>query len=436
MSTLLNQIYVLLFKRPKIIAIVFGIVGLVLFVIYSLAFNDYAATAQIVVVMELGPSEGASTILEQKTQTIAASLKKPEFIEYIIESLNLTDRKYDYVASKIAVKPIKGSDIIEIRAKADKPHLAAQMANTLSKVAIEQSTEDFVEANKFAADMLVNKAKEMRTELASVVTEVRALEKTADAANLQKEYSIVKDRLDSLQESLAGIVSSRQEMQAAYSSMQSQLESGVKPEDITEIKNDDSYIELESENFMVKSHIDEMLRKYNPAHPEIVASKEKLKASEDLMKARAQAVLKEAENNYNIFKVREEKIQQMLQEENDKLVDLEGQLDKYNLALRELKEKETVYNAFINNIEEKLKSSTLQPDLQLLREAYIPSRKDRPSIAYLILASIFFTFLIVGIYNRPEIKVDFKPSGKEDRETPKARDNKGIYIERVKEDDK
>jgi hypothetical protein len=115
---------------------------------------------------------------------------------------------------------------------------------------------------------------------------------------------------------------------------------------------------------------------------------------------------------------------------------LEERLDEYKSLLSLLREKETVYKAFIKKTEEGFGSGLKTQQISLLEQAYLPTRTDMPPVAFIIFCGVVLGLIATILYNSLSKNGGEVLTEKKIETTAKAKE-KGMYIERVRhEEDK
>ena len=415
-------------KKPKLFAISFIAVVLLFYIVSYLFFNYYTATARLIVT---GKQQGKDVQVPWvELKNIAASIKNPDMVKKAAEGINFekqlsTEQKQAKILSMIKIKSIPREKSIVIYVNSKKPVLASNIANKLAELFVASSIDKVSLKGKEAASAITRNTKELRDDIEKAALDIREFNNSIGAKDIRKEYEINKGKIDALYTNLAAVKAEAQGAELAYSSIKRQLDSGKDPRELLEVQNDDSYLEIESEYLVIKSEIEAMLKKYNENHPDVVSRQNKLKAADDILKARAEAVINELKANYDAFLNHQKNIEAMIESESSKQLKLEEQIDKQNLLLRALNEKETTYKALIDKLESEFNRLVSGTTIALLNQAYVPTKKSTLPIKNAIILSLIISFIVVGFLDKTKIE---KEPDKE--KTP----DKGMYIERVREE--
>lgn len=429
------------FQDPKVL-IMTSVAALLLCLVGSqLFFTDYVAQARILVVSgtrgdeEASPG-GESAVSDRSMRTTANVLKSRQIMEEVVAELNLEDtfgkgNAVDKLLSMVKVSPVRGTNIMEISVASKKPELATHIANAICKILITGSAK---EQFSFEKDMLSWLSKEtaiLRKDVEDAAAELRESSKHYGIADLRTEYETTIDRMKKLQVSLAAIRAERQESEAAYHNIQNFLKAGTKPESLIEVKNDYEYMELASEYMFLRKERAAVLKKYNMSHPDIIEMTDKMEMIKEMLAARTKSVIAEAKIKYEVFRTREVSLGKIVKEENERLLDLETKIDKYNSLLNDLREKENIYNTFVEKSKNGFRSGVKVQKIDLLEQAYLPKSKNKPPTPAVVFTGLLIGLAAGGSYNLARYGKDiFTEEAK-----PAMPKNKGMYIERVQEED-
>jgi len=427
-----------IFSKPKIIFLSSIIAIIMIFLVSLIMFNDYVATARIVVITGMRDKEIDIATEQQMSvravKTTAASIKNQQIIKEVVKELNLEEAfgQRDATAellSMISARPVRGTDIIEVSVKSKKKELAAHIANAICKELVLESTKRKFSFERDMLAWLSEQASVLRKEVETAAEDLRSFEKNTKSGDIKKEYDSIRFRIKNLRTNIAALSGEIQEAETAYNNMQRQLDLGKNREELLEVKSDDSYRELEAEHLVVKKDIEILSSTYQQNHPDVVDKTKKLKAAEELMVARIDTIINNISENNQILKSRKEDLEQMIKTETEKLGSLEKDLDKHNSLLNALREKDSLYAAFMKKTEEDFGSGIKVYNVDMLEQAYLPENTNRPAFSLILILGLICGVTIGGVYNAT---VYDKSPDKKKKETPSFK-GKGMYIERVQE---
>lgn len=440
-----------LLKGPKVL-ILASIISVILCLAISklLLSTDYVARAKILVSTDIigaGGAEEELLIAERVLNTTVEFLKSRDFIKGVVKELNLEDafgksEAVDKVLPMVRIRPLKGTDIIEISVRSKKAELATLIANAMSKVVITESAKDRFSFENDIVAWVSEKTKAMREGLEDSRRRLQKFKESTGAADVEIEYNTTTQRLTELQQNLSAIRTERQRFESAYASIEDLLRAGKNLEELPQVMNDPDFKQMQSKYNYNKKMAEELLKKYLPNHPEVTALTAELTELEVSMDSRAKEMVKDIERSYKSAKAEEEKLQKIAEDENKIILGMEERLNEYKTLQEDLKEKEAVFNTFLEKLKEEFVGDLRVQQLSLAEQAYLPQKKESPAAGLVVLTGLLVGMAAGLAYNMLKDKETLfiektkvrPPEEKTRIDLPKAKG--GMYIERVKEQTK
>lgn len=450
----LKALFSKLFKRPKIL-ISITIAAIVLCLAVSKFFLSayYVARAKILVTTDIigeGGVEEELLLSDRVLNTTVQLLKSRDFIKGVVKELNLEGAfgKFDAVEKllpMVNISPLKGTDIIEISVKNKKAELATLIANAMSKVVITHSNQARFSFEKDLVSWIAEKSSGVRGELEKTRSRIQEFKESVGAADVGAEYDSTLQRLLTLQGNLNLVRADKEKFELAYVSIENFLKSGKKLEELTPVVGDYDFKTMQSEYGKNETMMEELLKKYQPGHPKVTELAEELSRLEASLDSRAKEIINGIEADYKTAKAQEEELQKVADTENKKVLSLEGKVNEYKLLQEDLEEKETIFNTFLEKVKEESMGGLRIQQLSLAEQAYLPQRKEGPSAPPVIFVGLLIGIAASTVYNilkdngagfiEKRKAPSVVPPLNERRESPPPK-SKGMYIERVKEEDK
>ena len=452
----LRPVISLVFRRPKLLVKV-SLAGIAASFLFSfLLFTSYTATARIWVVSsqtkEGSGYEGQKVLPTKTLVSTAIATKNRYLLQEVADRLDLQNAfgksAVDKLARMIKLKPVFGSDIIDIAASAKTPELAAQIANAAAEIIVSGNVKEQFAFEKDVLNWVSEQVRGLRKELEDAAARLREFTGKTDP-------SLLKARLDTaaanLTESQRDLVKTRDQAQmaeSAYIAMRNHLREDRKPEELLRSTGDQAYRELESEQLILDIEVKALLKKYQPDHPEIVEKTKKLEEVKAQMAARVTDFVNSIEGQFTGLGKKEKELAARIDETSKAIAADEEALDKYASLLNDLKEKDAMYTSFMKNIDKEFSSGPRGQKFVLIEQAFLPQQKARPALPSVIITGIVLGLLFSAAYN---IIVDKKPlpagagarqAAAKKQETAQAKTGehkeqkaKGMYIERVHEEE-
>lgn len=443
----LKVVVLKLFRRPKVL-----ILASVIAVIFCLAVSKfllsvyYVAKARILVSTDIigeGGAEEELRLSDRMLNTTVEVLKSRDFIREVIKELNLEDAfgkrgAVESVAPMVSVRPVAGTDIIEIAVRSKKAELATLIANAMSKVVITQSARERFSFEDDIVSWVLEKTSVMKKELGDSRTRLQEFKASAGAADLETGYDAAMQRLVGSEQNLSAARIEREKLESTYVNIENFLKSGKKREELPQVINDSNFKQMQSKYSYDKTMKEELLKTYQPNHPKVAELTEELSNLEVSLDTRAKEIVDDIETKYKTAKAEEEVLQKLVDEESKRVSNLEKMVNEYKMLLDDLKEKEAIFNTFLEKINKEYIGGLRLQQLSLAEQAYLPRKKEGPSTPKVIFIGLLLGMAIAVAYNIFKDKDRFfieKTNLSPPKEKPKVAPpkGKGMYIERVTE---
>jgi len=439
-----QRIYRVIFKKPKITLLITAITISLCFLISAIASNllPYMAKAKVMVSINVDYGAENDKVLNYKyvnrdIYSIAEIIDTNSFAKEIVEQLHLESffgekNAVSKLRSMVKAKVIPGTDILEITVVSQKPELAAQIANTACKILIKDSLEERFSFEKDMVEWFQSRAKGVREELYAAQDKLLAFNKESGVVDIETEYKDAKNHLTELDEKVRALEQSKSEAEIAFLAIQKLLESGVKSDELPDVLSDEEHAMLKQQYRNNQMQIDGLSEKYLSGHPQIKELIDDNKRIDASMKARIELIINKSKLQYDVLLSKLENQRRLVKAQQDKIGLLDEKLNEYSVYRDNLKEKINIYTAFVNKIDTYLAPSIRSEQISLIDQAYIPDQRMQLPAWLVTIIGIFVGLTISALYNNADrTNIRERQERRSDSEKPVQ---KGMYIERVKED--
>jgi capsular exopolysaccharide synthesis family protein len=178
----------------------------------------YEGTAKLLVTPAQSPGGVASyndvLTAERLTRTYAEVLKTRPVVEAAVRQVGL-DLPYEQALARLEVKPLRETQLVQVSARAPEPGQAAQLANTLAAVFIQQTQA--TQSGRFAAsrESLARQVEGLAAELAERARQIDHLRAAESSASRDGQLARLQGELAQLQQSHATAVRSYEDVRVA-----------------------------------------------------------------------------------------------------------------------------------------------------------------------------------------------------------------------------
>ena len=233
------QKYWLVIKRRWLpaTATLIGVVGLAFG--YALTLEDaYEAEAQLLIETDnsstltgIENDTGKVEVISKDSDPLATEaeiLSSRPIVEKIIQQLDLRDDEgellsYTSVAESLKVKPVTGTDILQISYVSDDPELAATIVNTAIQIYQEQDTLSNRTEAAAARTFITEQLPQIEARVKKAEARLREFKNRYQIANLEQETSATIENLSSLESQIDTLEAELNDTNARYNQLGSQL---------------------------------------------------------------------------------------------------------------------------------------------------------------------------------------------------------------------
>ena len=318
------------------------------------------------------------------------------------EGVGEYEQDYELVSGfikRIDIEPIRNSRLVDIRFEAKNPKLAARIANTLSRVYIDQNMETKLKAAQDAVRWLHNRIDEER----------KKVEKAENALLLYKEkHNIVTDfssdvenitaqKLAQLNAQVVEIESQRVEAETRYKQAVALQGSPDMLDSIPEVLNNELIQQIKTMEVDLYKRMSELSKKYGQKHPQMVAIESELKTLQQRKKQEIYRVINSLKNDYRVAQAKEQSLKAALSRQKRESLDLNQKAIAYGVLKRETESARQMYELLIKRFKETTLAEDMKTgNIRIIDRAEVPKDQVKPRRKLNVLLAIIVG-LVTGI---------------------------------------
>jgi capsular exopolysaccharide synthesis family protein len=435
-------------RRRWLALLVFGLIVGAVATRVVLVLPLYEATAQILIerqvpsVLEFEKSARASDAWDDFYQTQYRLLQSRLLARKVVERLHLLqdpefggprssaqvqaaesaaagaspdmETAIDAFLARLNIQPLKNSQLVSVTFRAGRPDLAAQAANTLAEVYIQQTLDFRYRVSAEAGAWLSDEAKEQAHKVETAEVDLRKFKEKEGLVSIEERRVLLEQKLKDLGSSLTVARTRRLEKEARYRHMQS----AANPEELPEALESPLIQGLRTELASLERQGAQLEAKgYMAQHPEVVKLQSQIEGTRQKIAAEARRVVRAAENEYRVAADQEERIAEAVEGAKAESLDLAQRGLKYDALKRDLEASQTLSN----NLLARQKQTDVARDMQasnihVIDTAVAPHEPVRPrpvrdlSLAFLlgllgaVVAAFFRDYLDTSVGRPSDVR--------------------------------
>ncbi|MCP5078273.1 MAG: polysaccharide biosynthesis tyrosine autokinase [Psychromonas sp.] len=306
---------------------------------------------------------------------------------------------------KLAVSPVRKTQLVNISFEAKDPQLSALVANTVADIYITQEMSGQLDSTKKAAGWLKDRLDELRLNLETSITALQEYRVRENLIDIKSKgvRSIASDELESLTDSYLKAKRKRFESETI-----SLFVSNVAINDIDslmslpEISNHPLIKDIKRVQIEAQKNLSKMLSRYGPKHPKLISTKAQLTTVSKQLSLQAKKLVKGIDKELKASRANERRLEQELTDEKQKFQLVTNKEQGYLKLQREVDANQSLYDTFLTRHKEM--SITTDLGIQKARvidRAEVPLNPAKPNKKLIVLlafvASLGFAVVLTFV---------------------------------------
>jgi len=329
-------------------------------------------------------------------------------------SSRVMEAAIDQFLSRVKVQPVRNSRLVLVGFEAYRPELAAQAANKLSQLYIQQTMEFRYQTSADAGLWLGSQIEEQRHKVEQAELALQKLKEKDGIVNIEERRTLVEQRLRELGTSLTALKTQRIEKEALYR----QMKEAPNSEELPEVMRNPLIGSLRVELASLQRQSVQLQERYLDQHPEVVKNRNQITETREKIASEAQRVIRAAENDYRAAVAQEHGVADALEMAKREALELSRRGVQYDSLKRELDASKEVLNSLMarhkqTDVAQELKAS----NIRIVDAAAVPGspvRPNRPSdiamglflgLALGVMAAFFLEYLDNSIKTPEEVRL-------------------------------
>ncbi|ABE50292.1 chain length determinant protein EpsF [Methylobacillus flagellatus] len=299
----------------------------------------------------------------------------------------------DLLLKKLQVKPSRESSIIDISFFGVNPQFAATIANEFAESYMQTSIQLKVEPSQKAALYFVEQLKELREDLAQAQSKLSEYQQEKGIVSVDERLDVERARLNELSSQL--VIAQAQVMEARSREKNS---SGKEAYESPDVAANPIIQNLKTEIARAESRFADVSQKFERNHPFYLGAKAEIENLKSELDRQIKSVSSNVASNSRILQQREAEIRLALNNQKEKVLQLNRDRDILSVLTREVENAQKAYDmAMQRYTQTNIEGQSNQSDISLLNPAVAPLTPTSPNLLLNIILSILLgMFLGIG----------------------------------------
>jgi capsular exopolysaccharide synthesis family protein len=316
----------------------------------------------------------------------------------------------DAFLARLTIQPLKNSQLVAETFSSGRPDLAAQAANTLAEVYIQQTLEFRYRVSAEAGAWLSGESQEQVRKVEAAEAELQKFKEKEGLVSIEERRVLLEQKLKDLGAALTVARTRRLEKEARYRQMQS----AANPEELPEAIESPLIQGLRTELAGLERQGAQLEAKgYMAQHPEVVRLTSQIEGTRQKIAAEARRIVRAAESEYRVAADQEERIAAAVEAAKGESLDLARRGLKYDALKRDLEASQRLSDSLVTRQKQTDVARDLQAsNIHVIDPAIAPHEPVRPrpvrdlTLAFLLglacaVAAAFFRDYLDTSVGRP-----------------------------------
>jgi succinoglycan biosynthesis transport protein ExoP len=308
--------------------------------------------------------------------------------------------------SRLQVKPVSGTRVIEVSYLNPDPKVAAQVVNTLVQGLIEYNFETRHNATQAVSGWLSTQLSDLRKQSEDLQAKVVGLQRDSgvfslgqtDTQGREQVYTPVLDRLQQSTSQLAQAQSARIMKGALYEAVKSgdaELISGLSGASMMAaaspgVSNSMNLIQnLRQQEAAAQAQVDNMSSKFGPGYPKLAEAMASLAGIRRSIKEESARIAGRAKNDFKIAEQVENNARSEFNDEKQQANALNSKAIEYEMARQEAQQSRTLYQNLLGKLKEAdVLAGLRSSNITMVDPARPTSRPAKPNVLLFLAASL------------------------------------------------
>jgi capsular exopolysaccharide synthesis family protein len=288
---------------------------------------------------------------------------------------HVMEKAIDDFLLRLKVVPVRNSQLVIVSYESFRPEAAADVANRLAQLYIQQTLDFRYMTSAEAGVWLGTQTEEQRKKVQQAEEALQLLKEKEGIVNIEERRELLEQKLKELGTSYNSLKTERLQKEALYQ----QMRKAPNPEELPDVMRSPVVQTLRIELATLERFQAQLLEKYLDQHPEVLKVRNQIAETRKKIALESQQVIRAVENDYKAVAAQEVRVAAELEASKGEALDLARRGMQYDTLKRELDASKSVLNSLLErhketDVAQELKAS----NIRIVDPAAFPRQPDRP----------------------------------------------------------
>lgn len=298
--------------------------------------------------------------------------------------------------SRLTIKPVRDSQLVNVSFDAHDAGLAAEIANTLVKTYISKDLASKHTMTSEASKLLSERLDDLRVKLETSETALQDYREKEKLVEIGDVTSLTAMQLQELNQQLMLVNQQRSREEAALQQINALQGASIDRLSSTPAVLSDSVVaSLRQAATNARRTVSSLEKRYGPKHPKLIQAKADLSEAKVAVSSRVRSVIAGVEREYNVTRSRVTAIKNSIWQARGTMQELNRKNFSLQALVREVNSNRQLYQRFVSRLKETNEASGFSKAVAIISDPASPAfRPIRPKKSLIIIiATILGTCL-------------------------------------------
>ncbi len=279
----------------------------------------------------------------------------------------------DRFLSRIEIKPLKETRLVDVAAVSGDARLAAGMANALATSFIEWNQRQRLTTTREATDWLSTQLEDARVKVQASEFELQRYKEQSDIVSPQDRQNLAVRKMEELSTTLTRAKTDRIALETRFRQMEKMIARQQIPDSIPEVMTNPIIQGLKREYGELQAQLSQFSKTYTAKHPKMIGLKSQLDSTSARLMDEVNKITLSIRNEYEVAKAREESLQIAVDQQKMDVQNLGQKSIRFSVLEREVENNRRIYDLLLNRAKETGLAEGLQTgNMRIVDRAEVP----------------------------------------------------------------
>ncbi|MDO6425648.1 polysaccharide biosynthesis tyrosine autokinase [Thalassotalea sp. 1_MG-2023] len=369
-----------------------------------------------------------SSASQEQIQTQYELLRSRKFAERVISRLNLTEHeefnsgkyndKLPFLAElyrkdttptidqtvrefhqRLTIKPIAGTELVNITFKSYFPELSKQVANQVGQTYLHYQDEIHGASKEATSQWLVDQLEELGKKLEASERALQTYREEQGIVDIRGIAGLVSAELTELTSAALKMSKDTDDLRVTYDYIQKHKSSVEQLVELQKITNKPAFSQLRISEERAERKLNELSQRYGPKHPKRITAQADLNAIRINMAETVDEIVMSLEKDYLNALEKVKGINQRLDKAKQHYLRLTRLQNKFSQLEREVDTNKELYSNYLVRLKEADAMGNYKANfyVRFIDKAITPKNKSAPNRSLMVIMSFILAFAVISI---------------------------------------